>query len=624
MAFWNKFFNRRGSHAETEEKNVTEPQAKYGESALEKNPGLEVFDGVQSSILDILDRRSVTAGIQDGALYPGYANYFTSVFTGMSAMPVLTNKRSRIKQYREMAGYTECDFCINEIANDFVHEDDDGEVIHLLVPEKTHLNDVKRQILDDEFRKYIELFKLKENGKNLAKKFITEGEVAFENIINPEKPELGILGVRHIQTEYYETLVNPDTGRPIGIFFDKKNKDMDMRNLVSMSALGAQSIFNNMITASIGAYNKDECVPFLWPQLTYISSGVTSPDGLIQYPMIEKCKQAYHQLVLMQDAAVILRVTRAPERLLFNINTGNLNERMARAKIQDFANKMKSKRIVSFRGGNPQDAEQTTTYTPISMLESFYFGKTNANDGTTVESVGSTADYEQIADIEFFLRRLFKQFGVPFSRYKEPDGALEREDTISKEEYSFSRLIIDIQRRFASAFKNGYITHLKLRGIWKKYGLRENDFNVEMERPILYDLYNVNKMVTSRMETYKAITDVDELSKTIAMKKILKMSDEEVDENFRMLIKEKQYIAMTDYFGDLVSDEHYPLDYTSPIRLNGIDNQTGPEKSGGGEGEGGEEGGGGGHEDENPPENNEEEGGNDEENGEESPPFGLG
>ena len=144
-----------------------------------------------------------------------------------------------------------------------------------------------------------------------------------------------------------------------------------------------------------------------------------------------------------------------------------------------------------------------------------------------------------------------------------------------------------------------------------------------MERPILYDLYNVNKMVTSRMETYKAITDVDELSKTLAMKKILKMSDEEVDENFRMLIKEKQYIAMTDYFGDLVSDEHYPLDYTSPIRLNGIDNQTGPEKSGGGEG-GGEEGGGGGHEDENPPENDKEEGGKEEENGEEPPPFGLG
>ena len=63
----------------------------------------------------------------------------------------------------------------------------------------------------------------------------------------------------------------------------------------------------------------------LYSQLTYIDSGNYSPDGMIAYPIIERTKQAYHQLALLQDAAVILRVTRAPERLLFNVSTGKMN-----------------------------------------------------------------------------------------------------------------------------------------------------------------------------------------------------------------------------------------------------------------------------------------------------------
>jgi len=63
----------------------------------------------------------------------------------------------------------------------------------------------------------------------------------------------------------------------------------------------------------------------LYSQITYINSGDYSYDHLISYPIIEKAKQAYYKLALLEDAAVILRVTRAPERLLFNVSTGRLD-----------------------------------------------------------------------------------------------------------------------------------------------------------------------------------------------------------------------------------------------------------------------------------------------------------
>ena len=549
---------------------------KFGEDALQRNPNLNIFNNAQNNIADIIDRRSVVSQFETDTQLATPDKYFSSLFSGTLALPLYTNKAERIRQYRAMAMYSECDFCICEIADDVLHEDDTGQNIKLNIPvSKKHLDTEKRTILQLQFDKFIELFKFKDDAFWMVKKLLVEGEVAFENIINPKKPELGIIGVKYLPTEYYETLLNGETGRSMGIVFNKENLTKDLKTIISNSCIGGRSIFNSMIqTQSHVDFDKDNVIPILWPQLTYISSGEVSPNGLMVFPLIEKCKQAYHQLALMQDAAVILRVTRAPERLLFNINTGGLPDKIGRQKIIDFINNLKSRKIVSSKDISDQsDHEITQVYNPVSMLETYFFGKSEANDGTTIESVGSTADYEQIADIEFFLRRLFKQFKVPFSRYKAPENSLERDDTITYEEYSMARHVIRIQRRMSMGLKRSFITHLKLIGLWKKYNLKESDFSVDFVAPILYDLYQTQKRTTAMMDTYKAVVDQEELSKINAMKKILKMTDEEIDQNFLNLIKEKQLVALADYYADKIGDDNKPLDFKSPLRLSGEDKE---------------------------------------------------
>lgn len=557
--------------------DVQQPQqSKFGQNALDKNPNLEIFNNAQNNISDIIDRRSVVSKFQTHTQIVSPDRYFDSLFSGTMTLPLLTNKAERIRQYRAMAMYTECDFCLCEIADDVLHEDETGQTIRLTIPpNKKHLDTEKRTIMQIQFEKFIDLFKFKDDAFWLVKKLLVDGEVAFENIINPERPELGIIGVKYLPAEYYETLLNGETGRSVGIVFNKENMNKDLKNIISNSCVGSRSIFNNMITTQTTFnFNKDDSIPLLWPQLTYISSGETSPDGLIVFPLIEKCKQAYHQLALMQDAAVILRVTRAPERLLFNINTGDMADKVARQKIQQFINNLKSKKIISSKDMNQSnEREITQVYNPVTMLETYFFGKTNANDGTTIESVGSTADYEQIADIEFFLRRLFKQFKVPFSRYKAPENSLERDETITYEEYSMARSVIRIQRRLAMGLKRSFITHLKLIGLWKTYQLKESDFSVDFIAPILYDLYQTQKRLTVMMDTYKTVVDQEELSKIDAMKSILKMTDEQIDQNFLNLIKEKQLVALADYYADKISDDNKPLDFKSPLRLSGEEKQ---------------------------------------------------
>lgn len=86
---------------------------------------------------------------------------------------------------------------------------------------------------------------------------------------------------------------------------------------------------------------------------------------------------------------------------------------------------------------------------------------------------------------------------------------MEKNDAISYEEYAFSRMIMRFQRRFADGFKKSFITHLKLRDIWDKdgYDLLDSDIQIEFVKPVLYDLYETQKLVDAKMTIYKSFAD---------------------------------------------------------------------------------------------------------------------
>lgn len=425
------------------------------------------------------------------------------------------------------------------------------------------MNETRKGVVQNEFDRYMEYFRFREDGFNMIKRFLIEGELAWENIIKHDNPEIGIVGVKFLPAEYYETLVDPEINRSIGILFDAEQMGKDIHQILSNSSMMAAPIFNAMMTSTTSfTLDKKNCTPMLWPQVTYISSGETSHDGLISYPVIEKSKTAYHQLALMQDAAVILRVTRAPERLLFNVSTGRMPQALADDYVRKFAMDLKSKKVAT-----PNGQDIASVYNPMTMLESFVFGKSDGNEGTSVESVGSSAQYEQIEDIELFLRRFMKTLDVPYSRYKTPENVAEKNDSISYEEYAFSRMIIRLQRRFALGFKKGFITHLKLRHIWEDYKLKDSDIDISFVKPVLYDLYQTQLLMETKMNIYDSVAEHDEFSKIIAMKKLLGMSDAEIEQNFNNIIKEKQLISLADYFSEQISEDNPPVDYKSQIRL---------------------------------------------------------
>lgn len=563
-------------------KNANAPTEALETEMDKVNPSARAFssDRVQDIESIVAKKYSVIDANTEGF----ESDPYTTTFNNLTYTPLITDKATRIAAYRRMALYPEVDWCLREIANDFIHDDVHGKIINLKLvgtDEETGLNDTRRKILQEEFEKFIALFKLKDEGYNLCKRYLVEGEIAFENIIDPNNPLRGIIGVKFLPCEFYETLIDADTAYKVGIYFNKANLKAALSRLAINGYAASTEVFNSMVAdTGYSAYSTNGNIPMLWPQVTYIFTGNESPDGRIIFPAIDAAKQPYHQLSLLHDAAVILRVTRAPERLVFNINTGGVTDKVSRQMVREFVNEMNARRTLNDKN------KQTTAYNPVTMLESYYFWKSNANDGTSVESVASTASYDEMADIEYFLRRLFKQFDVPYSRYKTPENTIEKNDTISYEEYSFSRTVVRIQRRFAQGLKQSFLTHLKLRGIWEQYALRDAVIDIEFNKPVLYDLYQSQKLLEIQITNYSQIADRDELSKTLAMKKYLGYTDEEILENNKELVKEAMFNAALEFYAGKISEEG-PSDNTY-VPKDLVWKSFGDEEDGAEEGEGDE------------------------------------
>ena len=397
--------------------------------------------------------------------------------------------------------------------------------------------------------------------------------MAWENIINHEIPSLGIIGVKRLRNDFYDILINQATGDNCGIYFDLDRYAQELQYTLSAYYSQNSAIFNTIYTngyRGLDFSSAQNVVPLLFPQITYFSHDKKSPNGRVTYSIIEGVKQAYYQLVLLQDAAVILRVTRAPQRLLFNIATGGMADKVAHEYVRRFAQKLSEKKVAKIdRQSN--NSMIGKTYNPSSMLDSWVFPKSNANDGTTVSTVDSTAQYDQIEDLKFFMKRLVKQFGVPYTRWDNLESNSYRASTeITQEEFSFSKLELGIQMKFAKALQDSFIVHLKLRGIWQQNQLNENDFYVEFTPPYVYSKYISNQEISQKMDLYAKYADRDEFSKTWAQKNILGMTDDEISEMNKCRIFDAIMAAVTEDIGQKYMDGEFDEKMTTKMKTLSI------------------------------------------------------
>lgn len=554
----------------------------YNDNYSDINAILATFSGISNaketnSVINKAFKKVVgTASSYNSA----WANtFYSTVFNTLnnpnqtnSIAFIPTNKTARIQEYERMCRNSEIDACLDEIADSAINFNEKKQCIEIVFNDLEYLGDGveaenlkdeldhKKEILYKEFYKFIYPMKLKNKLHRYVKSFLKTGEVCWENVIDPEHPEYGIVDFNYIPTQSFDFAYDKNTREKVGLWVKvlKTRPGSELNYDVDPTMTGG--VYNSMLTGR--SYNLAQCnriddyyngellfLPF--EQVTYVESGEYSPDGLVVYPLVEKARRTFNQLMCVEDAIIIYRLARSPTRLVFNVGVGMATAAKAHEQIQ----KLIRQYNVSMHYNSSTGLSSTRD--AHTMTESYWFPKSANGEGTDVSELSSSVNMGELVDLEYFQKKLWKALHVPAKRFTDGGETLNKNpaNEMTADEYKFCKFVIRILLNFSDAIKETFLTHLKLVGLIDKLDIDESFFDVHFVNPISYELYEQGRVLQQRIDMYKAITeDSENFSKTIAMKKYLNFTQDEIEENWAELEREAIRRAVIEGKAEIVKE----------------------------------------------------------------------
>jgi hypothetical protein len=421
------------------------------------------------------------------------------------------DKPRRLTDYRRMASYAELADCLDEICDECIVVDEEGEIIKFEL-KGTYSKTIQDEV-QKEFKKFVEIYDLHNSGWEKFRQMLVDGELFFENLIKEGKEELGVIGLMSIPSE----LINP-------VFHNVQN-ELLKGFLLQKPIVGP--------TPSLNSEDQQQLLFLQKAQVSYIHSGLWNEFKTFKLPFVENAKRAYRQLSLIEDSVVIYRLVRAPERLVFKVYTGNMPPPKAESYIKSLMMKYWSKKTF-----NSSEGRTANVYDPQSMLDAYWFPVDAQGKGTDVTTLPSGGNLGEIKDLDYFLTKLYKSLKVPISRFLTAGDPFKDGAEITRDELRFARFIMRVQARFAVGIRDTFVTHLKLKGLWKDYTLKEQAIKVVFNEPTSFMAMRNQQLLSMKFENYNTATQSEAISKSFAQKYYLDMSADDMKENREWLRKD--------------------------------------------------------------------------------------
>ena len=211
--------------------------------------------------------------------------------------------------------------------------------------------------------------------------------------------------------------------------------------------------------------------------IAYTPSGLIDGNSGRVVSYLHKAIKPVNQLRMIEDALVIYRISRAPERRIFYIDVGNLPKIKAEQYLKDVMNRYRNKLVYDATTGEIRDDRNH-----MSMLEDFWLPRREGGRGTEITTLPGGSNLGEIDDITYFQRKLYRSLNVPISRLESEQGfSLGRSTEITRDELKFAKFVGRLRKRFSNLFNNLLKTQLILKNI-----ITPEDWN-DLEDHIQYD-----------------------------------------------------------------------------------------------------------------------------------------
>jgi len=432
-----------------------------------------------------------------------------------------------IKRYREVAQHPECDMAIEDIINEVIVSDDRDQSVSISLDKLAVSENIKSKIRN-EFDEVMKLLNFDEKGHDIFKRFYIDGRIYFHKVIDPNSPRKGLTELRYIDPrkikKVREVTKKRDTKGAKGIEIIEKTAEWFVYNEKGLSSA-----------------NSNAGLKISTDSISYITSGVIDQTKNMVMGHLHKAIKPVNQLRMIEDAVVIYRIVRAPERRIFYVDVGNLPKVKAESYLRDVMARYRNKLVYDAATGEIRDDRKH-----MSMLEDFWLPRREGAKGTEVSTLQGGQNLGEISDVQYFQKKLYKALNVPISRLDSENGFnMGRAAEITRDELKFTKFVQRLRKRFTQLFHDVLKTQLVLKGImtiedWTKIKehvqydyLRDGYFSELKNAEILRERLNLANEVSPYVGKYFSVEYI--------RKNVLRQSDDdiiEIDSQIRNEIKQ--------------------------------------------------------------------------------------
>ena len=476
------------------------------------NPKYKYFEDTGMKRSEVLSRHSVSQNFDYNS--ENVAQISTDRrYSEIMYANIQKDKLARVRDYRIMSAFSEVANALDEICDEIINIDSHTGSCLKLKYKNINLSDFQKQTLEKEFYKYTNYFDFEHKGWSYFRQLLVEGEVYWEHIIHKDYVDEGILGIVQVPTELIDPVFSNVQNVMVKGYLYRKPK-FDPNNPLKQVGL--------------------DFVPMDKNQITYVNSDVWNESKTMRLPFLENARRAYRQLSMIEDSIVIYRLARAPERLVFNVDVGNMPAPKAEAYLRKLITNYWSTKTY-----DPDQAGIVQKFKPQSILDNFWFAKRAGSEGTSVTQLAGSANLGELTDLMYFVNKLYQSLKVPTTRLDPQDAFRDGADML-REELKFARFIIRLQQIFANGLKNGFITHLQLKGMWKDFELKEETIQVEFNVPTNFYELRESQKLELKVQNFGSLVSNESISPTFAQKRYLGWNDIDIKANREFLRKDKE------------------------------------------------------------------------------------
>jgi len=461
---------------------------------------------------------------EDGALTISSAAYYG---TYVDLDGTAKNEVELISRYREMAMQPEIESAIDDIINEAIVQNDDGKSIRIIMDDLKQPEKIKKAI-EDEFSIVLRLLNYQNMATDTFRRFYVDGRLFYHIILDEENPTQGIKALRYIDPrkirKVREIKKDKDTGTSVDV----------------VQTVNEYYIYNDKVTSGSSSSYGPVGVRIAKDAIINVNSGLMDSRRAVVLSYLHKAIKPLNQLRMIEDATVIYRISRAPERRIFYIDVGNLPKLKAEQYLRDIMVKYKNKLVYDAQTGEVRDDRKH-----LSMMEDFWLPRREGGKGTEITTLPGGQNLGELEDVKYFEKKLYKSLNVPVSRLdpNQSGFSLGRVGEISRDEVKFGKFVDRQRQKFSEIFDQALRVQCVLKGI-----CTAEEFD-EFKENIYYDFIKDNNFAELKeaelvRERLSLLGSVDPYvgryySMEWIQRNVLRLSDDDIKEMQKQIDKEK-------------------------------------------------------------------------------------